>query len=185
MKKVGATDLNITIRQRHLMIILSQLRSEGIGKPTLKILQSRLSRSSGIKVAENTIHGDLKEIQTENTFVKDIAAKHYSRLNEQSVHNYVFVQGESLKNYQKNWTMDKTIRKTDEDGTSIEEHQTQELSHPKAEFLRLFMDAEEKIQNTINGKACDISVAMIGEEHRRFLTEYETLKDKAEKAVTS
>lgn len=184
MKLKGATDLQIATRQRHIMMIISQMKAEGINNILDSEVQRRLLRETGIKVSLTTIGTDIDEINIENTFVKDIASKYYSKMNQQSITNYLFVQQEAIKQYGKSWTQNKTSIKKTPDGTIKEDVTTGELSHPKAEFLRLYMDAEKLIQETLNGKACDISVAMIGSEHKRLKNELEILQRKLEKAPT-
>ena len=183
MNKEGSTDLNIQIRKRHLMIILSNNKTQK-QRLTQAQIQSRLQNETGFKVDQSTISRDIKELNLDNSFVKDIAIHNYSKLNEDSFKNYLLIQSEAIKNYNKKWTSDKRTVRVSEDGSSTETTKTEELAHPKAEFLRIFMDAESKIQDMLNGKMLETSVVLMGDRFRQVEKELEIANAKLEKAAT-
>lgn len=183
-KAVGSTDLEITSRQRNLMWILADLRTKGNSKPTLKTLQKELQRSTRIQVSLNTIERDWQEINAENTYVKDLATKNYSLLTRQSAQFLEWVKMEAKKNYDKTWTQGRKITRTittpKGDTEVIEDTTTAELAAPKAQFLRLAMDAEKLINDINNGRACDLSVVMMADTFRSMETENDIMKKNLE-----
>jgi hypothetical protein len=139
MKKKGSTTTNLQKRRNQLVIILSRFHAEG-KHPTLQALKKELKKLR-VEAELSTISEDLKEINRKNTFVKDLAQYHYSSLCESHLHNMIWIYAEAKKQYQQS-----------------------EDAKAKNAFLNTMMTAQTAIQEAINGKMMDVSVAMIQNE---------------------
>lgn len=151
MKKKGSTTTNIQKRRDHLVIILSRFHAEG-KYPTLQSLKEELKKLK-VEAELSTISEDLKEINGKNTFVKDMAQYHYSSFCESHLHNMIWIYAEAKKQYQQ-----------------CEDAKT------KNAFLNTMLNVQTAIQEAINGKMIDVSVAMIQNEFIELSHDVENLK---------
>ncbi len=177
--------MEIATRQEYLMVIESSMKSLGKKRITNRELMLELKKKTGVTISEPTISRDLVEIHANNSFVKDIAIKNYSKMVELSTLAYLRIEQESWDNYYKEWNANKTIHKmidTPNGETEITEtiKYTQQIAQAKATFLRIALDARKALDELRDGKACDLSVVLLGDKYRQMETENNNMKHRLE-----
>ena len=185
-KKKGDTDLNQEQRRNHVRLLMTRFHSEG-KQITGIAVQNELSKfPKPILVSLETIYQDIKAVNSKNTFVRDIAQYNYSQMCENSFHNYSWIYEEARKNYDKSWTLNRTITRKDEDGNVTEEVvETGELASGKQGFLRVMKEAQREMDNLREGRMMKVSVALINNEFVQLKTELENANKKLEEYATS
>lgn len=187
-KSKGSTQLNEKNRQAQITLIIAKFNS--IGQiPTVYTIQKELKESTRkIIVDIRTIYRDLIEINKENSFVKDLAQYHYSKMVETAYTNYAWVYNQARKNYLKKWTLSKTITRTTKEEEIVEEVTTEEIAQPKIAFLNIMLNSQKSMEDIIDGRTQQVSVALISRrfvELERELDEAKQYKSKYEKFSSS
>lgn len=159
---------DILIRQKYLSEVEDALLKKLRYPPPRAEIIAEMAKL-GFAMSGSTLYRDQTSNAHKNNFVKELMTEgNYSRFQDHSMQLVTFVEEEAILNYQKTWTMGKTIRRTTSKRSFTETTTTEELAQPKAEFLKILLNVV-KIRNELtNGKNIKLASALAAREHIRL-----------------
>lgn len=193
----GSSPDAIAQRREMIMLIMGTIRNEGgyssIDSVHQRLLQVEITQNKKKEkpyknISRETIADDLRKINRENTFVRDIAQFHYSQIKEDMFASLQYIYRQAKENYEKEWTMSRTITRETKDGDFTEEVVTQPIAGPKASFLNIMMNATKEMNELIDGRAKQVSTVLLSQrlgELERESEEGNKYKEKYEKLLMS
>lgn len=193
----NSTEDAIQTRRKIIMLIMGTIRNEG-GYASIDAVWNRIKEHQITinrkktkpysTIDRSTIGEDLRRINIENTFVRDLSQYHYSQLKEDMFGSLQWIYNEAKKNYEKEWTMSRTTTRETKDGEFTEEVITQPIAGPKASFLNIMKDCTKEMNEILDGRTIQISTALLSQrlgELERESEEGNKYKEKYEKLLMS
>ncbi|MCE9653057.1 MAG: hypothetical protein K8Q89_08410 [Nitrosarchaeum sp.] len=194
MKTKGSTNLAIQQRREMVMLIIGTIKNEGrivtVDLVHQRMLQIKLKNGKKpySTIDRSTIGNDMKKINVENTFVRDLSQYNYSALKENIFASLQWIYGEAKKNYEKTWTLSKTITRKIKEDVFEEVITTEEIAGPKIAFLNIMKECTKEMNEIQDGRSSQISVALLSQrfvELERELDEANQYESKYEKLRSS
>ncbi|MGC1709911.1 MAG: hypothetical protein WA799_08955 [Nitrosotalea sp.] len=182
MKTEGSTNVEINNRRDALKKILERFRREG--KTINRFTVQAPLRDAGYDVEVGTIYRDLTAVNRENTWVRDLVESNYSEYQQQIADSLAWIEKEAQEQYAKKWTLSKTTKKENHNGTSTESVVTQELAAPKASFLGIIAKVQELKMKHTHGDNINISAALLARELQDAKLQLQETAKKPDKTQT-
>ncbi len=193
----GSNEIEVSVRREMIMLVMGSLRNEGqfittdtVHQRMQQVTQTRKGKKVKpySSISRATIGDDMKAINVQNSFVRDLSQYHYSALKENIFSSLQWIYNQAKINYEKTWTQSKTITRETKDGEYSEEVTTAELAQPKAAFLNIMKDATKEMNEILDAKTIQVSVALLSQrlgQLEQVETEHETLKKNYENLLLS
>ena len=111
-------------------------------KPSAKqILAALKEKDKKFVIGRTTLYEDMTRLAINDPFVKDLASKSYSKIVHDCFDSINFVERKAREILEKEWTIVKTITKTDDNGNEITEtHTTKNLKQPHLKAMQLIKE---------------------------------------------
>lgn len=159
---------DILIRQKYLSEVEDALLKKLRYPPPRAEIIAEMAKL-GFTMSGSTLYRDQTSNAHKNNFVKELMTEgNYSRFQDHSMQLVTFVEEEAILNYQKTWTMGKTIQRKTAKGTFTETVVTEELATPKAQFLTILANVVKLRTDLTNGKNIKLASALAAREHRKL-----------------
>ncbi len=111
-------------------------------KPSAKqILAALKEKDKKFVIGRTTLYEDMTRLAINDPFVKDLASKSYSKIIHDCFDSINFVERKAREILEKEWTIVKTITKTNDNGNEITEtHTTKNLKQPHLKAMQLIKE---------------------------------------------
>lgn len=128
-------------------------------KPSAKqILAALKEKDKKFVIGRTTLYEDMTRLAINDPFVKDLASKSYSKIVHDCFDSINFVERKAREILEKEWTIVKTITKTDDNGNEITEtHTTKNLKQPHLKAMQLIKECAGDRIKLLGGDIIKIS----------------------------
>lgn len=128
-------------------------------KPSVKqILTALKEKDKKFVIGRTTLYEDMTRLAINDPFVKDLASKSYSKIVHDCFDSINFVERKARELLEKEWTIVKTITKTDDNGNEITEtHTTKNLKQPHLKTMQLIKECAGDRIKLLGGDIIKIS----------------------------
>ena len=128
-------------------------------KPSAKqILTALKEKDNKYVIGRTTLYEDMTRLAINDPFVKDLASKSYSKIVHDCFDSINFVERKAREILEKEWTIVKTITKTDDNGNEITEtHTTKNLKQPHLKAMQLIKECAGDRIKLLGGDIIKIS----------------------------
>jgi len=128
-------------------------------KPSAKqILAALKEKDKKFVIGRTTLYEDMTRLAINDPFVKDLASKSYSKIVHDCFDSINFVERKAREILEKEWTIVKTITKTDADGNEITEtHTTKNLKQPHLKAIQLIKECAADNIKLLGGDIIKVS----------------------------
>ena len=165
----ATTDINIRTDRLRIIKLAMTLLYERNKEGTPRQIKQLILKEMNLNIPDGTIRRDIKAIEGQNSFVRDLTESRYSGMIERVYKTARYVENEARRMYAKDWTADKTTTRMTKDGEFIETVKTEPLARPKEGFLKVMLKAAELQEHVLSGDVLNVSAAMLNQT----LLEYE------------
>ena len=165
----ATTDINIRTDRLRIIKLAMTLLYERNQEGTPRQIKQLILKEMNLNIPDGTIRRDIKAIEGQNSFVRDLTESRYSGMIERVYKTARYVENEARRMYAKDWTADKSTTRMTKDGEFIETVKTEPLARPKEGFLKVMLKAAELQEHVLSGDVLNVSAAMLNQT----LLEYE------------
>ena len=170
------------ILQRHTILneIFQQYRIKGLPLTTIQAIS--IMKERGFRDYTTQMYfRDKRDLNSQSTFIVDLAKTDYSAYMEEIDLLMQFVQVEALNIYNNTWNNDKTITKqvnTKDEGivNLTDTHETADIATPKLKALEIMLDVAKLRKELISGDNLNLSAALLGQKYREMRDKINSLK---------